>query len=74
MAKTVTRPEVHSWLKDYLKGRPELGLAKAILGIALEPPNPFEPQRRRLPRKAFLLAAFWLLALAGVFIYFNWWS
>jgi hypothetical protein len=73
MAKTVTRPEVHSWLKDYLKDRPELGLGKAILAAPLEPPNPFESQRRRLPRKAFVLAAFWLLALAGVFIYFNWW-
>ena len=74
MAKTVARPEVHSWLKDDLNGRPELGLCKAILAVVLEPPNPFEPQRRRLQRKAFVLAVLWLLALAGVFIYFNWWS
>jgi hypothetical protein len=62
---------VHSWFKDYLKRRPELGLGKAILLVVLEPPNPFEKEGRRRPRKGFLLAVLWLLALVGVFVYFN---
>ena len=74
MARTVTRQKVHSWLKDYLRGRPELGLDKAILHVVLEPPNPFEPEVRRRPSKEFVLAALWLVALAGVFMYFNLWS
>ena len=71
MARTVTWQEVHPWLKDYLRGRPELGMGKAILHVVLEPPNPFEPETRRRPRKEFVLAALWLVALAGVFMYFN---
>ena len=74
MAKTVTRQEAHSWLKDYLKGRLELGLRTAILHLMLESPNTFEPEARRRPRKAFVLAVLWLLALAGVFVSFNLWS
>jgi hypothetical protein len=62
---------VHSWVKDYLKRRPELGLGKVILLVVLEPPNPFEQEARRRPRKGFVLAVLWLLALAGVFVYFN---
>jgi len=73
MARTVTRQEVHSWLKDHLRGRPELGLSKAVAHVVLEPPNPFEPEARRRPRKEFVLGALWLLALAGVFVYFNLW-
>ncbi len=74
MTRTVTRQEVHSRLNDYLRGRPELGLGTAILHVVLEPPNPFEPETRRRPRKEFVLAALWLVTLAGVFIYFNLWS
>jgi len=62
---------VHSWVKDYLKRRPELGLGKAILLVVLEPPNPFEPGVQPQPRKGFVLAVLWLLALVGVFVYFN---
>ena len=71
MAETLTRQEVHARLKECLRGRRELGLRTAVLHVVLEPPNPFEPEARRRPRKAFLLAALWLLALAGVFAYFN---
>ena len=74
MARTVPRQKVHSWLKDYLRDRPELGLDKAIFDAVLEPPNPFEPETRRRPRKEFVLATLWLAALAGVFMYFNLWS
>jgi hypothetical protein len=71
MAKTVTPSEVHSLVRDHLRRCPELGLGKAIVDLVLAPPNPFEPDRRRLPRKAFVLVAFSLLTLAGVFVYFN---
>ena len=74
MARTVIRQAVHAWLNDYLKGRPELGLGNAILHVVLEPPNPFDSEMRRRPSKAFVLAALWLLALVGVFVYFNLWS
>lgn len=71
MPAPITQKEVRSWLRDYLKGRPELGLGRACTGLALEPPNPFEPDRRRPLKKVFVLVAFWLLVLAAVFAYFN---
>ena len=74
MTKEFTQSEVRSLLTSYLEGRPDLGLAKAASGMVLEPVNPFEPDAARPPRKAFVLAVFCLLALLGVFVYFNLWS
>jgi hypothetical protein len=71
MPKEVTQLEVRSWLADYLNGRPEFGLHKAVLAMVLEPVNPFEPEAPRRPRKAFVLAVLCLLALFGVFVHFN---
>jgi len=74
MTKEFTQSEVRSMLSSYLEDRPDLGLGKAVSGMVLEPVNPFEPNAARPPRKAFVLAVFWLLALLGVFVYFNLWS
>jgi len=74
MRKEFTQSEVRSSLRDYLNSRSDLGMRKAVLAVALEPANPFEPESPRRPRKAFLLAVFCLLAFLGVFIHFNLWS
>ena len=74
MTKEFTQSEVCSLLTGYLEDRPDLGLGKVVSGMVLEPVNPFEPNAARPPRKAFVLAVFWLLALLGVFVYFNLWS
>ena len=74
MTKEFTQLEVRSLLKEYLKGRPDLGLREAALAMVLEPANPFEPEAPRHPRKAFVLAVMCLLALLGVFVHFNLWS
>ena len=74
MARTVTGQEVRSWLEDCLRGRAELGLYTAMLYMVLEPPKPFEPEARRRASKEFVLAALWLIALVGLFMYFNLWS
>lgn len=71
MAEELNRREVHARLRDYLKGRREFGLRTAVLHLVLEPPNPFEPEARRQPRKEFVLVVLWVLALGGVFAYFN---
>jgi hypothetical protein len=73
MTKELSQSEVRSLLRGYLKDRRDLGLGKAVLAIALEPANPFEPEAPRHPRKAFVLAVFCLLALLGVFVYFSLW-
>ena len=74
MARTVTRSEVHKLVRARLQRCPELGLGNLFVYVLLEPPNPFEPDKRRLPRKAFVVVAVSLLALAGVFVCFNLWS
>jgi len=74
MTKEFKQSEVRSCLRNYLTGRPDLGLGKAVWTVVLEPVNPFEPEARRRPRKAFVLAVLCLLALLGVFVHFNLWS
>ncbi|HLY61339.1 MAG TPA: hypothetical protein VKV95_11365 [Terriglobia bacterium] len=71
MAKTMTKSEVNTLLRKHLKRRTEIGFGNLIVNTVLEPPNPFEPDKRRLPRKAFVLVALSLLALVGVFVGFN---
>lgn len=71
MAKTVSLSEVRSLVRGHLRKRRDLGLGKLIVDLMLEPRDPFEPKKRRLARKAFVLIASSLLALAGVFACFN---
>ncbi len=63
--------EIHKALVHYLSRRPDLGLNKMLLNLALEPPSPFDPQGRRSLKKGFVLATVVALGLAATFIYFN---
>ena len=58
-------------LTRYLNGRSDLGFWKSILNLVLEPQNPFEPEKRRGPRKDFALVAVLVGLPLGAFIYFN---
>ena len=50
---------------------PDAGVLKRLAKLALDPPNPFNPNARRRPRQdAVILGALILVALALVF-YFN---
>ncbi len=64
---------MHAILVKYLKGRRGLGLWKGLLDFVLEPPNPFEPEKRREPRKDFVLVAVLVGLPLGAFVYFNFW-
>ncbi len=66
-----TTHEVHHRLVSYLSGRPDLGLDKMLLNLALEPANPFDPKRKRKFRKGCVLVVLVALALAATFVYFN---
>ena len=66
-----TAREVHHRLVSYLSGRPDLGLDKMLLNLALEPANPFDPKRKRKFKKGFVLVLLVALALAATFVYFN---
>jgi hypothetical protein len=63
--------EVHRALVLYLSRRPDLGLEKMLLNLALEPASPFDPQARRNFKKGFVLFLLIVLGLASTFVYFN---
>jgi hypothetical protein len=73
--QTVARNEgardVDQALVQYLSRRPDLGLEKMLLNLALEPASPFDPQARRNFKKGFVLALLIALGLAATFLYFN---
>jgi hypothetical protein len=73
METVVTKAEVRKLLRARLKRCPELGFSNLIVNTVLEPPHPFQPNKRRLPRKGFLLVAASLVAIVGVFVAFNLW-
>lgn len=74
MAKPATVKEVRTALRQNLRSRPDLGLCKAIVNSALEPPNPFEPGAFRKPQRWFALLGIVSLAVLGAFFYFNPWN
>jgi LPS O-antigen subunit length determinant protein (WzzB/FepE family) len=73
MSKELTTREAYADLVRYFQARRDLGLWKASLDLVLDPQNPFEPTKRREPRRAFVLAVVLIgLPLAALF-YFNCW-
>jgi len=71
MSDAVNTQSVYDVLRQYLRQRPDLGLAHAALDSVLEPLNPFDPKARRGPRRWFVLSLLLGGALAGCFLYFN---
>lgn len=69
----VTKSEVRKLLRARLGQCPDLGLANLIVNTVLEPPDPFKPNKRRLPRPGFVLVAASLVAIVGAFVAFNLW-
>ena len=63
--------QVHPALRDYLRRRPDMGLDKLLLDLALDPASPFDPQGRRRLKKGLVLVVLVAVGLAGTFIYFN---
>jgi hypothetical protein len=73
MAEECTAKEMHAILVKYLKGPRDVGLWKGLLDFVLEPQNPFEPEKRREPRRDFVLVAVLVGLPLGAFVYFNFW-
>jgi hypothetical protein len=71
MLKQVSPAEAHAWVEELLKGRPDIGLRKVVMNVAIEPQNPFDAAARRNLRLGFIVAGVLLFATLGVLIYFN---
>ena len=62
---------VYQSLVQYLSQRPDCGLDKMLLNLALDPASPFDPKGRRNFRKGFILLLLVASGLAATFVYFN---
>lgn len=71
MAKRVTREEAAAWLNENFERQADLGLRKALVNLVLRRRNPFQPEKKRLPKRGFLFAACMFLSAIAWFVYFN---
>ncbi len=70
----MTPHEMHPLLRKNLEAQPHLGVWKGILDLLLEPRNPFEPDKHRLPKKGVDFIGLMGLLLLLAFAPFNLWS
>ena len=69
--ETRSPTEIHAALTNYLRRRPDVGLGKLLLDLALDPASPFDPRGRRRLRKGFVLVMLVATGIAATFVYFN---
>ncbi len=73
MPERFTLDDCHRLLAESLGARPDIGLWRLTLDVALEAQDPFKPWERRKFKKAFVFAALLVAFTTAWFIYFNAW-
>src|SRR5215470_16781948 len=68
---THTKYEMVELLREKLRGRGDRGVGNLIKNLVLEPRNPFEPERRRLPKREVVAVGSLLAILFGALVWFN---
>jgi hypothetical protein len=58
-------------LREKLRARGDLGVSNMIRNRVLEPRNPFEPSRRRLPKREIVAVGSLAALLLGAVVWFN---
>jgi hypothetical protein len=71
MPPPVAPCEVHAWVKEFLRQRPDIGLGSAISDMMFEQRNPFDSKARRKPRAGFVIGTILFAVSLGCFCYFN---
>ena len=71
MPTQISSDEVHTWIKEFLGQRSDIGLKKAIVNMLVEHPSPFDPRARRKPRVGFVIGALLSATAVVCFCYFN---
>jgi hypothetical protein len=71
MSDRSTTKSVYGSLRQYLRGRSDLGIGKAVRDSVLEPPNPFDSEAVRAPSRWFVLSVLLGGSLLSCFVYFN---
>ena len=66
-----TKEEMLALLREKLRARGDLGVGNAVKNLVLEPRNPFEPGRRRLPKREVVAVGSLAAILFGALVWFN---
>lgn len=71
MTDRVTVKTVYNALRQYMRNRPDVGLAKAMRAAMFETANPFDRKAARPPRRWVVLFCLVSALVFGCFGYFN---
>jgi len=66
-----TKNEMLELLKAKLGARGDRGVTNLVKNLLLEPRNPFEPDKRRLPKREVVAVSSLLAILCGALVWFN---
>ncbi len=65
------KKEMLELLREKLRARGDLGVGNLVKNLVLEPRNPFEPARRRLPKREVVAVGSLVAMLFGAMVWFN---
>ena len=68
---THTKHEMVELLREKLRARGDHGVGNLVKNLVLEPRNPFEPDRRRLPKREVVTVGSLMAILFGALVWFN---
>ena len=66
-----TVAQMYVRLQSMIRQRADTGFRRAAAGAVVQPANPFEPQKKRLPKQGVSIGIPVLLLLALVFLFFS---
>ncbi|MCZ2078699.1 MAG: hypothetical protein LC130_27350 [Bryobacterales bacterium] len=66
-----TKNEMLTLLRAKLRARGDRGVANLVKNLVLEPRNPLEPSKRRLPKREVVAVSSLLAMLCGALVWFN---
>jgi len=66
-----TKTKTLELLREKLRARGDLGVGTLVVNLLLEPRNPFEPSRRRLPKRDVVAVGSLASLLLAALVWFN---
>jgi hypothetical protein len=66
-----TVAQMYARLQSMIRQRADTSFRRAVAEAVLQPRNPFEPQKKRLPKQGVSIGISVLLLLALVFLFFS---
>jgi hypothetical protein len=67
----IEKDQIRTEFSQILEQRPDIGVRRIITGWFVEPPNAFDPQARRSPKRGIVIVSTYLILMAGAWAFFN---